>query len=175
MGERLWNPWRVAGWGAGAALLLLPLIAMQFTDEVKWDLADFIFAGALVAGVGLSYELAVRKTGNRTYRAGMAVALATAFALVWANAAVGLIGSEDHPANAMFHGVLAVGIAGAFIARLRPLGMAWALVATAVAQVVVAAIAALAGYGSEGARTLLFAGLWLTAAWLFRKAARDTP
>lgn len=170
MGARRWNPWRVAGWGAGAALLLLPLIAMQFTDEVKWDLADFIFAGALVAGVGASYELAVRKTGNRAYRAGMAVALATAFALVWANAAVGLIGSEDHPANAMFHGVLGVGIAGALIARLRPLGMAWALVATAAAQVAVVVIAAVAGMGSAGPITLFFVVLWLASAWLFRKA-----
>jgi len=25
-----------------AAILLVPLIAMQFTDEVKWDLTDFV-------------------------------------------------------------------------------------------------------------------------------------
>jgi hypothetical protein len=162
----------MAAWGVGAALLLLPLIAMQFTDEVKWDLADFIFAGALVAGVGVSYELAVRKTGNRAYRAAVAVALAAAFVLLWANAAVGIIGSEDHPANAMFHGVLAVGIVGALIARFRAPGMAWALVATAVAQVAVAVIAAVAGHGFAGPITFFFAALWLASAWLFRKAGR---
>ena len=170
MGSRLWNPWRIVGWGAGAALLLLPLVAMQFTDEVKWDLADFVFAGALVVGVGVCYELALRKSGNRAYRAAVAIALAAAFALVWANAAVGIIGSEDNPANAMFHGVLAVGIVGALVARLRPLGMAWALVATAAAQGAVAGIAAAAGLGSAGAVTLIFAALWLASAWLFRKA-----
>jgi hypothetical protein len=110
MHPRISNPWRWVGWGAGAALLLLPLVAMQFTDEVKWDLADFMFAGALVVGVGVSYELAVRKTGSRACRAGVAIALATAFVLVWANAAVGIIGSQDNPANAMFHGVPAAGI-----------------------------------------------------------------
>ncbi len=160
----------MAGWGAGVALLLLPLVAMRFTDEVKWDLADFVFAGALVIGVGASYELAIRKTGDRAYRAAVAIALATAFVLVWANAAVGIIGSEDNPANAMFHGVLAVGVVGALIARLRPLGMAWALVAMAVAQVAVAGIAAVAGMGSAGPVTLFFAALWLASAWFFRKA-----
>jgi hypothetical protein len=171
MGAGLWNPWRVAGWGAGAALLLLPLIAMQFTDEVKWDLADFIFAGALVAGVGVSYELAVRKTGDRIYRAAVAVTLATSFILVWANAAVGIIGNEDNPANAMFHGVLLVGIVGGLFARFRPLGMAWALVATAITQVAVAVIAAVAGHGFAGPITLFFVALWSTAAWLFHKAS----
>ena len=41
-----------------------------------------------------------------------------------------IIGSEDHPANRMYHGVLAVGFLGALIARFRPRGMALALVAT---------------------------------------------
>lgn len=30
------NPWRIVGWGTAAALLLLPLVAMQFTSEVNW-------------------------------------------------------------------------------------------------------------------------------------------
>lgn len=123
-----------------------------------------------MAGVGVSYELAASRYGNRAYRAALAIALATAFVLVWANAAVGIIGSEDNPANAMFHGVLAVGIVGSLIARLRPLGMAWALVATAVAQVAVAGTAAVASMGSAGPITLFFAALWLASAWTFRKA-----
>ena len=33
----------------GVALILsLPLVAMQFTDEVVWSLADFVLAGALL-------------------------------------------------------------------------------------------------------------------------------
>jgi hypothetical protein len=30
-----------------ALILLVPLIAMQFTNEVKWTLFDFVFAGTL--------------------------------------------------------------------------------------------------------------------------------
>jgi hypothetical protein len=50
------------------------------------------------------------------------------------NLAVGVIGTEDDPANLMYVGVLAVGIIGAIIARFRPHGMARTLFATALAQ-----------------------------------------
>ncbi len=50
------------------------------------------------------------------YRFAVGVALAAAFLLVWMNLAVGLIGSEDNPANLMYFGVLAVGFIGAIIA-----------------------------------------------------------
>jgi len=167
----------MAAWGGGAALILLPLAAMQVSDEVKWDLADFAFAGALVVGVGAAYELAVRMTRNRAYRAGVGVALAAALILVWANAAVGIIGSEGNPANLMYAGVLAVGVVGAVVARFRPEGMARALVATALAQGLVAVVALAAGLGSTASGPLeilalngVFAALWLMSAWLFRKA-----
>ena len=61
--------------------------------------------------------------------------------LLWINGAVGLIGSEDNPANLMYGGVLAVGVIGAVIARLEPLGMARALFATALAQFLVPVVA----------------------------------
>jgi hypothetical protein len=171
----------MAAWGAVMALiLLLPLFAMQVTDEVVWDLADFVFAGALVVGVGITYELAARKTGNTAYRSAVGVALAAAFILVWVNGAVGVIGTERDNANLMYGGVLAVGITGAIIARFRPDGMARALFATALAQAVVAVIALVAGLGSTGPGwpwdililTVFFAALWLISAKLFRKAAR---
>ena len=170
---RSWSRWRLAAWSAAAALLLLPAVAMQFTEEVRWGPADFAFAAALVGAVGLGCELAARRTVNRAYRAAVGVALAAAFVLVWANAAVGVIGSEDHPANLMVYGVPAVGIAGALAARFRPRGMARALAATALAQLLVAVVALRAGPGSAGLITLGFAVLWLASAWLFRKAARE--
>ena len=170
---RLRNRCRLAGWGSAAALLLLPLLAMRFTDEVNWDLADFACAGALVLGVGVAYELTAATTANRAYRAAVGVALAAAFILVWVNVAVGIIGSEDHPANLMYYGVLAVGVVGAVVARLRPRAMARSLVAMALAQALVAVVALIAGLGFTGPVTLFFAALWLTSAWLFRKAARE--
>jgi hypothetical protein len=44
-----------------------------------------------------------------------------AFILIWMNLAVGIIGSEDNPANLMYGGVLAVAIVGAFMVRFRPM------------------------------------------------------
>jgi hypothetical protein len=54
---------------AAAFILMLPLLAMQVTDQVVWDLADFAVAGALLVSTGLIYELAARKAGNIAYRA----------------------------------------------------------------------------------------------------------
>ena len=121
-----------------------------------------------------------KKTDNTAYRFAVGVALAAAFILLWVNGAVGIIGDESNDANMMYFGVLAVGFIGAIIARFRPLGMARALYATALAQVLVAAIALIAGLGSAGPiwpRDILiltgfFVALWLLSAWLFRNAAR---
>jgi len=179
-GGRRGSRWRIAAWGTAALMLLLPLFAMQVTDEVDWDVADFAFAGVLIVAVGVAYELTVRMTGNTAYRAAVTVALAAAFILSWMNLAVGIIGTEDNPANLMYGGVLAVGIIGAVIARFQPDGMARALFATALAQALVAAIALIAGMQSPvspAAEILglngVFAALWFISAWLFRKAARE--
>ena len=82
----------------------------------------------------------------------------------------------------MFIGVLAIGIIGAIIARFQPHGMARALFATTLAQALVAAIALIAGMvpAYNSASEILgidgfFVALWLTSAWLFRKAARGGP
>jgi len=173
--------WRIAAWAVAALLWLLPLVAMQFTDEVVWDETDFAVWGAMLLGAGGAYELAARMTGNTAYRAAVGVALAAAFILVWMNLAVGIIGSEDNPANLMYGGVLAVAIIGAVIARFRPAGMARALSATALAQALVGVFALAAGFGSTAPSfpeaivflTGFFAALWLMSAWLFRRAARE--
>ena len=125
--------------------MLLPLLAMQFTDEVVWDLADFVVAGALLVGTGLMYELVARKADNVAYRAAVGIAVLTTLIIVWVNLAVGLIGNEGNPANLMYGGVLAVGIIGAIIARLEPHGMARILFATALAQALVSVIALIIG------------------------------
>jgi hypothetical protein len=164
-------------WGAAALLLLLPLIAMQLTDEVVWSVTDFVTFGAILLGVGIPLELAVRKTRDTAYRAGAGVAVVAAFLLVWINIAVGILGDEGNPANLMYFGVIAVGIIGALVARFRPQGMARVLWVTALAQASVGAIALAAGLGTpentplqilalNGIFVVLFAG----SAWLFRKA-----
>jgi hypothetical protein len=158
------------------------MVAMQLTGEVVWDEIDFAIIGAMLLSACGVYELASRMTGNIAYRAAVGVAIVAVFILIWINLAVGIIGSEDNPANLMYGGVLAVGILGAFIVRFQPRGMAHALVATALAQVLVGMIALITGWGSTGANwpgvvvllTGFFAALWLVSAWLFRKAAQTS-
>jgi len=171
------NPWRIVVWGTAAFLLLLPLVAMQFTGEVSWTPLDFIVMGIMLLAACGIYEFGAGMSGNTAYRAGIGIAVAAGFLLVWINLAVGIIGTEDNPANLMFGGVLAVAAIGASIARFAPRGMAGALVATAIAQALVASIALVAGWGLEAvALSAFFAALWLTSAGLFRKAAREcTP
>jgi len=146
---------------------------------MDWDVLDFAVFFGLLAGVGVTYTLAVRKSGKTAYRFAAGVALAATFFLVWVNGAVGIIGNEANDANMMFFGVLAVALIGAIVARFEPQGLARALFATALAQVLVAVIALIAGLGSTDASwpwdilvlTGFFAALWLLSAWLFGKAA----
>jgi hypothetical protein len=171
------NPYRsVAGVALATALILLiPLLAAP-----AWSMADFVVAGALIFGTGLSYVLVARKAGNIAYRVAVGVALVAALLLVWINFAVGVIGTEDELANLMYVGVLAVGTIGAIVARFRPHGMSRALLATALAQALVAAIALTFGLGSEWSRpveilgvTGLFVALFVGSALLFRYAGRQ--
>lgn len=151
---------------------------------MNWTLSDFAFAVVLVASVVTLFTLAARRSRSVAYRAAVGLALAAAFVLVWVNGAVGIIGNEDNDANAMFYGVLGMAIAGSVIARGRPRGMARAMGATALTQVLVGVIALAADAGDGGAlwprdllfATAFFAGLWLASAWLFHQAAQaETP
>ena len=172
-------PWRALGWGFAVGLLAIPFVAMQFTREVNWTASDFVFAGVVIGGTGLLFELLIRRSNRRAYRLGGAMALLATFLLVWINAAVGIIGSEDNPANLMFLGVIVVAFAGAALARLRPAGMARAMAVAAAAELAVGLVALVFGLGANeppgefGVQMLngFFLALWLGSAWLFRKAA----
>ncbi|MCC6073207.1 hypothetical protein ACFSQU_05680 [Massilia sp. GCM10020059] len=76
-----------------AAILLVPLIAMQFTGEVNWSAFDFVVAGVLLAGTGLAYILSTMKMSSPRSRLAIGAMLAVALVLVWAELAVGLFGT----------------------------------------------------------------------------------
>jgi hypothetical protein len=166
---------------AVALILLVPLIAMQFTDEVDWSPFDFVVAGALLFGTGLAFELITRQAGANAYRAAVGVALLAALLLVWINLAVGIIGSEDNPANLMYIGVLAVLLIGALLARFRPQAMPRVLFATALAQVVVSVVALMIWQPEISSTEVLldllravgvnalFVAMWVGSALLFRR------
>ena len=168
-------PWRVIGWAIPVGLLLVPWLA-----QWPWTASDFIFAGAMFAIVGGTFELAVRASGNLAYRAGVAVALATAFLLVWINLAVGIIGSENNSLNLIFFGVIGAALIGSIVGRFRAEGMARAMIVAAVIQGLIGIGVFLNGAGASeppgpvGILLLIefFAAAWVLSAWLFRRAAR---
>jgi uncharacterized membrane protein SirB2 len=70
-------------------VLLIPLIATCFTDQVRWGIMDFMVAGVLLIGVGSTFVLLARRAKPK-YRCLIAVALAAVLICVWAELAVGL-------------------------------------------------------------------------------------
>lgn len=166
------NSWRLAVWGTAAGLLLLPAIAMQLGAEgVLWTASDFVVMGLLLGSCCAAYEVATRMSGNTAYRLGFALGILIGFLLVWINLAVGIIGGEGNPANLVFAVVLLVGAIGALLAQLRAAGMARAMVATGIAQLLAGAYALALGSTEGGILSAIFAAMWLASAALFRRAA----
>lgn len=161
-----------------AALLSIPFIGMRFTNEVNWTVTDFVLMGMLLMGAGMAYAVLVRFASSWLYRLAVATAVGTALLLVWANLAVGLIGSGPHAGNLMYMGVIAVLLVGSYLSRITAKGMARTLLAAAVALVVLAAIALLTGmqhYPGSSVEEILavngfFALLFTGAAFLFQAA-----
>ena len=130
---------------------------------------------------GISYVLISRISERIAYRAAVAVTVVAGFLLIWVNLAVGIIGSEDNPANLIYLSILAIGIIGAVISRLRPLGMARTMFTTAIAQMLVPVILLIfwRSYLEESPGIVgvfglnaFFAVLFVISALLFRSAAR---
>lgn len=173
----LWQRVRWLVWGGAACLLLLPLVAMQFTDEVHWTPGDFLVMGVLLGLVGAAYEVALRVARSNLYMVASGVAAGTAFITTWINLAVGIIGGENEQANMLFFGVVAVALVGAALARLQPAGMARAMLATALAQALVGAVAFATTTGHPEGYVLpaIFTAMWLASAQLFAMAGRAPP
>ncbi len=90
-GARHGGTWRLVMWGAIATLLLLPLVAMQLTDEVAWDAADFAAAAALLVGAGAIFEAVARSRRLQAHRLLIGAGLIAAVALAWVQGAVGIL------------------------------------------------------------------------------------
>ncbi|MBL0913229.1 MAG: hypothetical protein IBJ09_12745 [Bacteroidia bacterium] len=162
-----------------ALMLLVPLVAMQFSTEVNWSPADFLVMGTLIAGTGMAYVWLSRGPVNRVYRLAAALALGAAFLMIWTNLAVGLIGSGPNAANLMYMVVIPVLIAGTLRARMKAAGMERTMYAASLLLVLLAGIALLTGmqrYSGGSATEILgisgfFAGLFFIAGLLFRYAS----
>ncbi len=76
--------------GAGI-ILLIPLVAMQFTDSVSWDLIDFAVAGTILIVAGLVIDFCLRKIQKTTHRIIVCLIIVLAVVLIWAELAVGIL------------------------------------------------------------------------------------
>jgi len=74
-------------------LLIIPLIAMQLTDEVEWSLFDFIIMGTLLLITGLMGEIIFKKVKKYKHRVILYVVVSITFLLIWAELAVGILGT----------------------------------------------------------------------------------
>lgn len=79
---------------AVALILLVPFVAMKLGVEgVKWDWFDFTIAGALLLGAGLTCELFLTILRTPFQRLAACAIVLAVLAVVWAELAVGIIGT----------------------------------------------------------------------------------
>ena len=79
--------------GIVIAILLIPLVAMQFTDEVNWQLTDFVIFGGLLLGVGFLIDMTLQKLNKSKYKTLIIIAIVLLFFLIWAELGVGIFGT----------------------------------------------------------------------------------
>ncbi len=166
--------WRIAGWSTAAALLALPAIAMQFSDEVDWTTGDFAMATVILLITGLAAEGGLRLARSWQHLIGFALAIFAAFFTVWSNLAVGIIGDEDASINPRFFTLLAMAIVASILLRFRPRAMATITGILAVSQLALglAAQRIMPGHDVEWGVLALLAALWFAASLSFHSMAR---
>ncbi|MBX2970504.1 MAG: hypothetical protein KF803_14130 [Cyclobacteriaceae bacterium] len=162
-------------------ILSIPLVAMQFTDEVKWSVGDFILMGALLFGTGVLFVLVMRLSSNIVYKTAVGLAIGATFFMIYVNLAVGLIGGGPHAGNLMYAGVILVLIIGIYLSRFTAAGMERAMYLTAGTFAVLTAIAFIAKmYEYPGSSVLeivgvnvFFATPFVVSGLLFRYVALE--
>ena len=82
--------WRLAVWGVICALLLAPLVAMQFATGVAWTAKDFAAAAVLLGFAGLMFEAITRSPLRSMVKLVLLALVVAIVVLVWAQSAVGI-------------------------------------------------------------------------------------
>jgi hypothetical protein len=161
-------------------ILIIPVFGNMYVDGWNWSIADFFVMGGLIFGTGLFYELVSRRGNTTSFRVAVGIGAAAGFFLFWMNAAAGIIGSEDEFPSSLYPLVPAIGFIGAFIARFKPQGLARAMFATALTQVLIVVVALIFWRsafdeppGIVGVLMLnaIFMMLWVGSGLLFRHAS----
>jgi hypothetical protein len=157
-------------------ILLIPLIAMQYTTEVNWGLGDFVIMGALLFGTGSAFVILTAYSDNFIYKIAMVAAVGSTFLFIWVNLAVGLIGGGPHAGNLMYVAVILVGFVGTYLSRFSARGIERTMFAMAFTFVLIALIALVANMQDYPGSSVLeiigvnafFGALFTVAGMLFR-------
>ena len=155
------------------AVLMVPLVASQVVEGWHWNAGGFVFVYVLFFGTGMAYALIARKMGAWSYKAGVGVALVAGFALGWSNMVH--VADSENPANLVYYSVLAVGVVGAWLARLEARGLARTLFAMA-ATLALIAVMLPSGAPPDMARRMaighgVFVALFIASGLMFRHAS----
>ena len=75
------------------ALLMLPLIGMQFSKEVNWSGFDFLVASVLLFGTAIIVDTILRKVKSKSQRILFVLFALLVLFLIWAELAVGVFGT----------------------------------------------------------------------------------
>ncbi len=78
---------------AAELILIVPFVAMFFTEEVDWNVPDFIVAGILLVGVGYAFQLISDGIKSNSKQVAIGLMLAAFIILIWIELAVGIFGS----------------------------------------------------------------------------------
>ncbi len=148
---------------------------------MAWDLWDFAIAGFLLIITATAIRHLFRRSTNNAYRIGATILILGLVLLAWVNGAVGIIGSENNPANLMYVNVPIAGLLCALITKFTPKGLSFACMLMAITQLLVALIAVTADLGAEGPSwprdimlmTIFFCVIWSIAAGQFLRADKQ--
>jgi len=80
-------------YSAAAFVLLIPLIAMQFTTEVNWTTSDFLIMGVLLFSTAFAIDFVLKKVKTFKSRLILVFGILALLILIWAEMAVGIFGS----------------------------------------------------------------------------------
>ncbi|PUB28164.1 hypothetical protein C8J95_108108 [Elizabethkingia sp. YR214] len=74
-------------------LLIIPLIGMQLSKEIKWSLLDFIIAGFLLFTTAFTIDLIMRRVKIKAFQFICIALVLIVLFLIWAELAVGIFGT----------------------------------------------------------------------------------
>lgn len=160
--------------------IIIVFLIKLITNKIQWN--ETIVYSIILVLIPSIYELwQWLKIQNKFYRIAFCIWIFWAFLIIWINGAVGIIGSEDNPANLMYAAVLITWLIGSILSLLKPRGMAYTLFTVSIIQILVPLFAlfiwpAKVSWGEAGVLEVLifnsiFAIIFIIS-WLFFQLSR---